>query len=90
MASGDTGRGKSKVVAGVLSVLLGSLGIHHFYLGSIGSGVICILLNCTLIGGSLIGLVEGIMLFAMSDENFDARYNARTPESIEFVFMQPK
>jgi hypothetical protein len=35
-------------------------------------------------------VVEGILLLVMPDPEFDARYNARTPESIEFVFMKPK
>jgi hypothetical protein len=30
------------------------------------------------------------MLFIMSDADFDAKYNARTPEPMEFVFMKPK
>ncbi len=89
MASADTGRGKSKVVAGVLGILLGGLGIHHFYLGSTTAGIVVLLLSCLCIGG-IIGLVEGIMLLMMSDEDFDARYNQRTPEPMEFVFQQPK
>ena len=40
------GRGKSKVVAGVLGLLLGGFGVHQFYLGSVGTGIVIILLNC--------------------------------------------
>ncbi|MEX2176101.1 MAG: TM2 domain-containing protein [Pirellulaceae bacterium] len=90
MAGGMVGRGKNKVVAGILGILLGMLGIHHFYLGSVMAGVICILANVACGLGSIIGLVEGIMLLIMSDAEFDARYNNRTPESMEFVFMKPK
>jgi TM2 domain-containing membrane protein YozV len=82
-----TGRGKNKVVAGVLALLLGGLGIHHFYLGSTTAGLICLVSSCFCIGG-IIALVEGIMLLMMSDAEFDARYNQRTPESMEFVFMK--
>ena len=81
-------RGKNKVMAGVLALLCGILGIHHFYLGSTMAGVICILANCIGIGG-IIGLVEGIMILIMPDAEFDARYNQREPESMEFVFMKP-
>lgn len=83
------GRGKNKVVAGVLGILLGGFGIHHFYLGSTMAGVICLVTLCIGIGG-IIGLIEGILLLVMSDAEFDARYNARTPESMEFVFMKPQ
>jgi TM2 domain-containing membrane protein YozV len=85
------GRGKEKMVAGILGILLGSLGVHHFYLGSMVTGVIEIVVTfCTCGIGSLVGLVEGILLLVMSDEEFNQRYNYRTPESVEFVFMKPK
>lgn len=88
MASGaPVGRGKSKTTAGILGILLGGLGVHHFYLGSSMAGVICILANCLCLGG-IIGLVEGIMLLMMSDEEFDRKYNLRTPESMEFVWSK--
>ena len=88
MATGG-GRGKDKMVAGILGILLGGLGIHHFYLGSVGAGVVTLLLSCICVGG-ILGLIEGIMLLMMSDEEFNARYNARAPESMEFVFSKPK
>jgi len=83
------GRGKQKVLAGILGILLGGLGIHHFYLGSTMAGVICLLLSFCFGLGAVVGLIEGIMILVMKDEEFDARYNARTPESMEFVFMKP-
>lgn len=89
------GRGKNKVVAGVLGILLGGLGIHHFYLGSNIAGVILLavsLVSCGLLGviSGIVGFVEGLMILFMSDAEFDARYNSRTPESMEFVFTGPK
>lgn len=91
--STDGGRGKQKVVAGVLGILLGALGIHHFYLGSTMAGVVLLamsLVSCGLLSAisGIIGLVEGIMLLIMPDDEFDRRYNQRTPESMEFVFMK--
>jgi TM2 domain-containing membrane protein YozV len=73
----------------VLGIVIGGLGIHHFYLGSNLAGVICIVLSCLCLGW-IVGLVEGIMLLVMPDAEFDARYNKRTPEPMEFVFMPPK
>jgi TM2 domain-containing membrane protein YozV len=88
-------RGKSKVVAGVLGILLGAFGIHHFYLGSTMAGVILLLvtvLSCGFLSVIpwIIGVVEGILLLVMKDEEFDARYNLREPGSMEFVFTKPQ
>ncbi len=86
----SNGNEKSKVVAGILGILLGGLGIHHFYLGNTTTGIVVLLLSCLCLGG-IIGLVEGIMLLVMSDEDFNARYNSgRNIEGVEFVFQQPK
>jgi hypothetical protein len=55
------------------------------------TGVIEIALTCVTCGiGSLLGLVEGILILVMDQNEFDQRYNFRTPESVEFVFMKPK
>lgn len=84
-------RGKDKTTAGILGILLGSLGVHQFYLGSTVTGVIEIALTFVTCGiGSLLGLVEGILILIMDQNEFDQRYNERTPESVEFVFMKPK
>ena len=87
-----TGRGKDKTAAGIFGILLGGLGVHQFYLGSIGTGFILIaatLMTCG-IGGVVLGLIEGIILLTMSDDDFNKRYNDRTPQLVEFVFMKPK
>jgi len=81
------GRGKTKIVAGLLALFLGGFGIHHFYLGSTMAGVICIL---TCGGCGFLSLIEAILLFVMGDADFDAKYNQRTPESMEFVFVKAK
>ena len=85
------GRGKDKTTAGILGILLGGFGVHQFYLGSVGTGVILIVATLVTCGiGAILGLVEGILLLTMSDEDFNKRYNDRTPASVEFVFMKPK
>jgi len=85
------GRGKDKTTAGILGILLGGFGVHQFYLGSVGTGVILIAATLVTCGiGAILGLVEGILLLTMSDEDFNKRYNNRTPASVEFVFMKPK
>ncbi|WP_282943700.1 TM2 domain-containing protein [Paenibacillus sp. RC67] len=65
--------GKSKVLAGILAILFGGLGIHKFYLGKVGWGIVYILFCWTYIP-SLLGLIEGIIYLASSEENFDRKY----------------
>lgn len=52
---------KSKLVAGLLGILLGCFGVHNFYLGYTGKGVAQVLLSCTGIS-SIWGLIEGILI----------------------------
>lgn len=84
--STGTGRGKNKLVAALLALFLGFLGVHHFYLGSSMAGVVTIVACCGL--GGFMPLIEAVMLFLMSDADFDAKYNAREPGSMEFVFTK--
>lgn len=66
---------EKKVVAGVLGILLGGLGIHKFYLGYTKEGIIQIVVSFVTCGiGSLIGLVEGILYLTKSDEEFVSTY----------------
>ncbi len=70
---------KSKLVAGLLALLLGSLGIHKFYLGYTVEGLIMLLISL-LTGGLLallvqvVAVVEGIIYLTRSDQDFDAIY----------------
>ncbi len=66
---------KSKVVAVLLALFLGGIGIHKFYLGQIAAGVVYLVFCWTLIPG-VIALVELIVMLAMSDEAFARRYPA--------------
>jgi len=65
--------GKSKLAAALLAFFLGSLGVHKFYLGQIGWGVIYLLFCWTLIPG-LVSLVEFVLLLTMSDDEFNRKY----------------
>ena len=78
---------KSKLVAGLLGIFLGNLGIHKFYLGYTVPGLIMLLITVILgpitflflpfvLPGvmALIGLIEGIIYLTKSDEDFDELY----------------
>ena len=64
---------EKKIVAGILGILLGSFGIHKFYLGYTKEGIIQLILGFFCIG-SIIGLIEGIIYLTKSDEAFVATY----------------
>ena len=67
---------KSKIVAGLLAILLGGLGIHKFYLGQSGKGILYLLLCWTYIPG-ILALIEGITILCSNDENFQIKYKCR-------------
>ena len=78
--------GKDKTAAGLLAIFLGSFGIHKFYLGYTGPGLVYLLVNT--IGWFLlwivlyipniilgvIALVEGIIYLTQTDEEFHETY----------------
>ncbi|MEU3117317.1 TM2 domain-containing protein [Micromonospora chalcea] len=54
---------KSKVVAGVLQILLGGFGIGRFYMGDTKTGVIQLIVTLVTCGiGAIWGLVDGILI----------------------------
>jgi hypothetical protein len=64
---------KNKLVAALLAIFLGGFGIHKFYLGKIGQGVLYLLFCWTFIP-ALIGFIEGIIYLATSDQDFERKY----------------
>ena len=67
---------KNKIVAGLLGIFLGGLGIHKFYLGKIGQDIVYILFCWTFIP-ALIGFIEGIVYLCSNDENFQLKHHVR-------------
>jgi len=77
---------KNKVAAGLLAIFLGGLGIHKFYLGFTGPGLVYLLINTigfaitwellcipNMILG-MIALIEGVIYLTRSDEEFEQLY----------------
>ncbi len=72
-------KAEKKVLAGVLGILLGALGIHKFVLGYQKEGLIMLIAAVATcgIGASvtgIIGLIEGIIYLTKSDDEFVATY----------------
>ncbi|OCA93997.1 hypothetical protein ACU21_07510 [Actinobaculum suis] len=56
---------KSRLIAGLLGIFLGGLGVHRFYLGYTAVGVAQIVVSVFTFGlGSLWGFIEGICIIA--------------------------
>ena len=74
--------GKSKIVAALLALFLGSFGIHKFYLGYTNAGIIMLLL--ALFGAillfipniilAIIALIEFFIYLFTDDQKFQQKY----------------
>ena len=70
--------GRNKIVAALLALFLGMLGIHRFYLGRTGSGVTMLLLTMTVIGTAITAiwsLIDAVRLLVMPEGEFVERYD---------------
>lgn len=73
---------KNRIVAALLALFLGALGVHRFYLGRNTSGLVMLLVSVfgiILLGiptaiVALIAFVQFVLLLLMSDEEFERRY----------------
>lgn len=56
---------KSKMIAGILGILLGGFGVGRFYLGFYGIGALQLLLTVVTIGfGFIWGFVDGVLILS--------------------------
>ena len=65
--------GKSRIAAALLAFFLGGLGVHKFYLGQVGLGIVYLIFCWTFIP-AIIAFVEFILFLTMSDEKFNEKY----------------
>lgn len=68
---------RNKLIAALLAFLVGPLGIHRFYLGRVGSGIVMLLLSCTVIGLFATvpwALIDMIRYLVMTEGDFAERY----------------
>lgn len=65
---------KNKNTAGFLALFLGGIGVHRFYLGQTGLGFLYLIFCWTFIP-TIAALVDAIMFWTMSSDDFDIKYN---------------
>ena len=76
-ATGPVQSDRNKYVAAIIAFLVGPLGIHRFYLGRIGTGILMLVLSCTVVGLILSvpwAFIDMVRYLVMSDREFAARY----------------
>ena len=72
--------GKSRGVAGLLAIFLGSLGIQYFYLGKTTPGLVFLLvslLSCSTVAviPAILSVIQGIMMLAGTQADFEQKYD---------------
>lgn len=66
---------QKKLIAGILGILFGGLGIHKFFLGYQKEGIIMLVVSILLCGiMGIVGLIEGIIYLTKTDDEFEATY----------------
>lgn len=64
---------KSRIVAALLAFFLGTFGIHKFYLGQTGWGILYLLFCWTFIP-TLVSLIEGCLYLLSTERQFALKY----------------
>ena len=67
---------RNKWIAIILAFFFGAFGIHKFYLGQIGMGIVYLLFCWTGIT-AIIGIIEAVLYLTMSDAEFAAKYSKK-------------
>jgi hypothetical protein len=75
--------GKKKTTAGICALLVGGLGVHKFYHGSWGWGILYILFIWTFIP-AILGVIEGIVYLTMDDATYDSKYNTEDKSAFKW------
>jgi TM2 domain-containing membrane protein YozV len=70
---------RNKTAAGLFALFLGWAGIHRFYLGQVGLGILYFVLM--FFGVSFVlGIIDAIVFFGMDEQEFNRKYN--TPKGL--------
>lgn len=79
---------KSKTTAVILALFLGDIGIHKFYLGQAGQGILYLLFCWTFIP-VILAIIDIIIYLTMSEESFQAKYGGGYVANPQQMYQQP-
>lgn len=66
-------RNSDQIVAGILAILVGGLGVHKFYQGNMRNGVLYLCFFWTAIP-ALLGLIEGILMLLADEAEYERKW----------------
>ena len=66
---------KDKNVAAIFALIFGVFGVHRFYLGQTGRGILYLMFFWFFGITAIIGLIDAIIFFSMDKDEFDFKYN---------------
>jgi TM2 domain-containing membrane protein YozV len=68
---------RNKTAAGLFAIFLGWAGVHRFYLGQVGLGILYVFLTIISFGviSSIVSLIDAVVFFNMAEQQFDQKYN---------------
>ncbi|MFI3220858.1 MAG: NINE protein [Methylococcales bacterium] len=70
----STNKKKDKTMAALYALLVGGLGLHKFYHGSWGWGILYIIFCWTFIP-AILGVIEGVYYLTVDSAKYDLKYN---------------
>ena len=79
---------KDKNVAGILAILIGAFGVHQFYLGNTGKGILYAIFFWTGIP-VIVGVIDGVLLLTREQHLFDDQYNGGRTSTSVFSSVNP-
>jgi TM2 domain-containing membrane protein YozV len=68
---------RNKTSAGLFAIFLGWAGVHRFYLGQVGLGILYFFLTVLSFGviSTIISLIDAVVFFSMDEQEFNRKYN---------------
>ena len=73
---------KNKTTAAILAFFLGGIGVHRFYLGQGGLGILYLLFCWTFIP-MVISFIDFLIFLTMDEKAFNSKYNNGQNNSVE-------